>query len=137
METIFESEVIKIERDEEINAILMNWKPAFLKSDLYKEALEQGLAAVHKFKAEKWLANLKDMKIIALADEKWTNEVWFPKAINSSLRWMGIVVSQDVFNKVSVQKIMAQDQVKVLTVDNFLSVEDAHNWLREKHQVAA
>jgi hypothetical protein len=137
MENVFNSEVISIEYDAAINMVVMNWKPVYIKTNLYREALEMGLDIVKERGANKWLANLKQMKLISRADENWTNDIWFPKALKSSIKWMGMVVSEDVFNKSAVKKIMSNDQVKTLIVDYFTSKQDAIDWLNGKNAVAA
>ena len=137
MENVFSSEVISIEYDSTINVVVMNWKPVYIKTNLYREALEMGLEIVKEKGAEKWLANLKHMKLISRADENWTNDIWFPKALKSTLKWMGMVLSDDVFNKVAVKKIMSQDQLNSLIVDHFNCTEDGLDWLKSKKSVAA
>ncbi len=137
MENVFSSELISIEYDAAINMIVMNWKPVYIKTNLYREALEIGLDIVNEKGADKWLANLKDMKLISRADENWTNDIWFPKALKSKIKWMATIMSEDVFNKVAVKKIMSQDQLSSLMVDQFICKEDAIDWLKSKSSVAA
>lgn len=137
MENVFNSELISIEYDATINMVVMTWKPVYIKTNLYREALETGLDIVNEKGADKWLANLKDMKLISRADENWTNDIWFPKALKSSIKWMATILSEDVFNKVAVKKIMSQDQLSSLMVDQFTCKEDAVDWLKSKKSVAA
>ncbi len=137
MENVFSSEVISIEYDAAANMVVMNWKPVYIKTNLYREALEMGLEIVQEKGADKWLANLKEMKLISRADENWTNDIWFPKALKSNMKWMATIMSDDVFNKVAVKKIMSQDQLSSLTVNQFTSIEDAIDWLRNMKSVAA
>ncbi|MCC5929543.1 MAG: hypothetical protein JJU28_09885 [Cyclobacteriaceae bacterium] len=133
----FESTVIVIEHDQELGAVVMNWKPVWLKSELYREALEKGLELVKEKNLQNWIANLKEMKLITLEDEKWTNEVWFPKALKSPIRHMALILSSDVFNKVAVNKIMSEQQVKNITSLNVQSVSEAREWIAEKSRIAA
>ncbi len=137
MENVFSSEVISIEFDATNNIVVMNWKPVYIKTNLYRDALEMGLDIVNEKGADKWLANLKDMKLISRADENWTNDIWFPKALKSNIKWMATIMSEDVFNKVAVKKIMSQDQLSSLMVDQFTCKEDAVDWLKSKNSVAA
>ncbi|MGF1637513.1 MAG: hypothetical protein ACFCUU_10615 [Cyclobacteriaceae bacterium] len=136
MSTYFNSSFITIEHDEEIGAVIMNWKPVWLKPEEYKAALEKGLQLVKEKNLKNWIANLKEMKLITLENEKWTNEVWFPKALKSSIRHMALVLSDDVFNKVAVKKIMSEQQVQSITTQNFSSVSDAKVWIKEKELVS-
>lgn len=137
MENVFSSDLISIEYDAEINVVVMNWKPTYVKTDLYREALNKGLALVQEKGADKWLANLKQMKLISREDENWANDIWFPKALKSSIKWMATVVSDDVFNKIAVQKIMSKDQLTGLNIAKFNSKEDAIEWLKSQKTVTA
>ncbi len=131
MEKIFESNYLTINYNTSLGCIIMDWKPVIMKSEEYREGLEQGLKIVNERNIQFWIANLQDMKIIKLADEKWKNEIWFPRALKATIKKMGIVVSKDVFNKVAVTNIMNQKEVKLSIESKYFStVTDVAAWIK-------
>lgn len=130
MEVYFDSDYLQINYDQELDCVIMNWKPEMLSSEDYRYGLAQGLELVNKKECENWIGNLREMKMITMADEKWTNETWFPQALKTTLRHMAVVVSTDAFNKVAVNNIMGQVKVAHLTTKYFQDVEESREWLK-------
>ncbi len=128
---LFDKEFLLITHEKENRLIQLRWK-RYANSEEFREGLMAGLKYVNDLKIERWLANLKNMSVIKEADRIWTNEEWFPQLYKTNLKKMAIVHSQDVFNNLSVNKIMSEAKAeRFFTVAYFREVDEAHRWLTE------
>jgi hypothetical protein len=128
---LFDKEFLLIIYEKKNSLIHLRWK-RYATSEEFQEGLNAGLHWVLEYKIERWLANLKNMSVIKDSDRNWTNNEWFPQLYKTSLKKMAIVHSQDVFNNLSVSKIMAEARAeRFFTVAYFHDAEEAHQWLLE------
>jgi len=115
---------------DKVPCILMEWKK-FIKGKGYRDGLDKGLELVVEREASLWLADLRKLQVIDIADQDWTNSDWFPRAIAGGITCMAIVVPEDVFAKMSVSSIMKKVEEDGLAVKYFDDKESAQNWLIE------
>ncbi|HTF80658.1 MAG TPA: hypothetical protein VL947_03000, partial [Cytophagales bacterium] len=102
----FESEFVKIELLSDPNAILSTWI-GFVPSAKYREALEMALELAKKHKIDKWISDIKSMKVISVADQEWASTEWFSRALSAGCyRKQAVIMSDDVFGQASAKKII-------------------------------
>ncbi|TGL63296.1 methyl-accepting chemotaxis protein [Leptospira sarikeiensis] len=96
----------------------------------YKEMLNKGLELVKEMNASKWMADTSDMGVTSPEAQTWVNENWFPRAINSSLRKIAIVIPQSVLAELA----MDNSSLKAGNIElrNLPSREEGMKWLIAK-----
>lgn len=128
----YESPVITVEWDEELQAVTMNWND-FARSKQYREGLNQGLKLVREKNARNWLADLRDLGTVTQEDQQWTQEEWHPRAFETTLSSMAIVQPTSVITNLSVDDLV-QEVGSNVTSHMFDNRPDARDWLREQQQ---
>lgn len=126
---IFDQPYLSVFFEEEKSMIHLRWKK-LASPDEYRTGLEFALEMVKTHHIRLWLANLREMSVIREAERNWTNETWFPKLTQTSLKKLAIINSMDYFNQSSVSKIMNRAQ-PILSFETryFNDLDEARNWL--------
>ena len=125
----FESKHIQVVFDEDAQTGIGNWN-GFVSGDEYKQGLNKGIELIKEKKLYKWIGNLSHMEAITEDDQTWANEVWFPNALNAGLKRLGVVVSKDVFNQMSVEEMLNKVESIDLQTQYFDSLENAIVWMK-------
>lgn len=103
----------------------------FARSDEYHDYLATTLELHQKHEIHYWLSDQRGQKVIKPSDRDYITSVFMPKFITiSHLRKVAIVLSHDLFARLSVDKIMqvAAGMVKFDTM-YFNNVHEAAAWL--------
>ena len=117
--------------------IHLEWK-GHARSEEYRRGLDLGLGFVMTHDVRYWLADLRTMGAILQPDEKWANEVWFPKLFHTGLEKMAILRSSDYFNQTSVQRsFTAMNGKLTFKVAWFPTTGEAMDWLYTQEAVSA
>ncbi len=124
------TEIYNIYFDEEINSVVMEWN-GYATSKQFKQGTELMLNMLIKNNCSKVLADIKDMKIIAMEDQQWLNEEFLPRATTFGFKAIAIVKPHYYFNKVAVETISYKVDKEKLTINFFDNSEEAREWLRK------
>lgn len=116
--------------DETFKGVFMGWKGGFVKGDLLKKGLDEGLAFLNQKKTTKWLADTKELGVFTNETQKWINEDWFPRFLSSSARFMAVVVPADALAQMSVNSVMKTADGSSLSVRYFSDAAQASAWLK-------
>jgi len=127
----YDTEYLKIEYLEDLHAGIGNWF-GFVEDENYKAGLNKMIDFYKEKKVNKWIANLTKMEAISPELQDWANNDWFPRAIEAGVKYMAIVVSEDVFNQLAVENIMTQ-VTDVITTHYFSSVDEAKEWMKKQN----
>lgn len=129
MTTALETEFVTATIDPAIRLIQLRWK-GFAPTPEFRRTLDEALQSVLEHKLLYWLADLRGMSAILRRDEQWSSTDWFPRAAASGLKKMAIVTSTDLFNQMSVERIM-DDAAGVITFQTayFDDADVARAWL--------
>ena len=122
------TEIYNIYFDEEINSVVMEWN-GYATSKQFKQGTELMLNMLIKNNCSKVLAEIKDMKIIAMEDQQWLNEEFLPRATTFGFKAIAIVKPHYYFNKVAVETISYKADKEKLTINFFDNSEEAREWL--------
>lgn len=122
------TEIYNIYFDEEINSVVMEWN-GYATSKQFKQGTELMLNMLIKNNCSKVLADIKDMKIIAMEDQQWLNEEFLPRATTFGFKAIAIVKPHYYFNKVAVETISYKVDKEKLTINFFDNSEEAREWL--------
>jgi hypothetical protein len=117
--------------DDSLDAVVMEWHE-FAEGEPYREGLEAGLELVQEKRAANWLADLREMGTVAEDDQEWSNEEWFPRALDSSLSNMAIVQPESVVADMSVENIMQEVGDGALKTRYFDDRTQATSWVEEQ-----
>jgi len=105
----------------------MEWL-MFVSGDDFRNALDQGLALLVAKSTPFWLADLRHLGVVTDADQTWSNEVWFPRALQTTLTHMAIVMPEKVIARWSVDRIMQRVEGTQLVIHYFDNVDAAYRW---------
>lgn len=122
---------LTITYDADTASVIMQWK-SFATSEEFRHGLNQGLQLIKEKNASNWLADLRKMEAIDPEDEQWSNEDWFPRALQAGISRMAIVPSEDIFNSIAVENIMNAVTGTDLVTHYFKTPEEAKGWLKEQ-----
>jgi hypothetical protein len=106
----------------------MEWN-GYATSKEFKQGTELMLNMLIKNNCSKVLADIKDMKIIAMEDQQWLNEEFLPRATTFGFKAIAIVKPLYYFNKVAVETISYKVDKEKLTMNFFDNTEEAREWL--------
>jgi hypothetical protein len=126
MET--KTDIYNIYFDQGIDSVVMEWN-GYATSKQFKEGTELMLNTLIKNNCSKVLADIKDMKIIAMEDQQWLNEEFLPRATKFGFKAIAIIKPNYYFNKVAVESISYKVDKDKLTINFFDNKEEARDWL--------
>jgi hypothetical protein len=132
----FDESYLSISYDADAACVIMQWK-SFATSEEFRHGLNEGLKLIQEKNASNWLADLRKMEAIDPEDEQWSNEDWFPRALQGGINRMAIVPSEDIFNSISVENIMNAVTGTDLVTHYFKDPAEAKSWLKEQQAVLA
>ncbi|RNI23590.1 hypothetical protein EFB08_18855 [Rufibacter latericius] len=115
--------------DEDRSTAYAVWN-GFLSSHEFQEAVLACIGLIEENGITRWLADNPKMKAIRQADQAWFVEVIMPRLLQSSLRRMATLVSEDLFNKMAVeQMIQRAGNLHHLAMCDFKDEGEAMLWL--------
>lgn len=124
----FDAPYVVIDWDEQIGCSVAHWR-GFAQSADYRQGLDKVLELLQAHKATKALADLRDQKPATEADQQWTNENWFPRAIAIGLNRMAVVIPKSQLANMALTKIMSNVNDQEFNTAYFDDVEEAKKWL--------
>lgn len=122
------TEIYNIYFDKELNCVVMEWD-GYATSKQFKQGTELMLNILIKNNCSKVLADIKDMKIIAMEDQQWLNEEFLPRATKFGFKAIAIIKPKYYFNKVAVETISYKADKDKLTINFFDNRDEAKEWL--------
>ena len=83
--------------------------------------------------SNKQLNNIHSMKVLSQEIQTWINDIWFPKAKQTGLKFLAFVVPVDVFGKLSMDAAnkQAMDTFNI-EIQYFDNEANAKAWLKSK-----
>ncbi|TAG03491.1 MAG: hypothetical protein EAZ44_05905 [Cytophagia bacterium] len=104
MQSILETERFSIYYNTETRVLRLDWD-GFFRSEEYRKHLDYALEVFKKYRLKKWVNNMKNMSVISLQDQEWTNNDWLGRVLEAGILQMVNVTSDDVFHQVSMRNI--------------------------------
>ncbi|GGK83100.1 hypothetical protein ACD591_14285 [Rufibacter glacialis] len=102
----------------------------FLSSQVFRESALKCLELLEEKGIERWLADNRKMKAIRQADQHWFVENIMPRILQSNLRRMATLVSDDLFNKMAVEQMLKRaGHPDHLLLRDFQDEAEAVSWL--------
>jgi hypothetical protein len=122
------TDIYNIYFDKDLNSVVMEWD-GYATSKQFKQGTELMLNTLIQNKSSKVLADIKNMKIIAMEDQQWLNEEFLPRATTFGFKAIAIVKPNYYFNQVAVESISYKVDKDKLTINFFDNIEQAKAWL--------
>jgi hypothetical protein len=111
--------------------VVMEWD-GYATTVQFKEGTEKMLEVLVANKAGKVLADIKDMDIIGMEDQRWIESVFLPRAIEQGFKAIALIKPTSYFNRVAVESISYKVANEKLQIGIFDNIEEAKVWLAGK-----
>lgn len=119
----------KIYFSKELNAVVCDFN-GFLNIEKFIEFGLETNKLLIEHSAQKQLNNVQNMKVLTKDAQVWIDEVWYPKAQASGLKYFAFVVPNDMFGKVSMDAVNKNIKEKYgINIEYFADIEKAKQWL--------
>ena len=126
METV--NKVYDVYPDVTSGMIVMDWE-GYATSAQFREGTETMLNLLIEQKVHKVLANIRNMVLIGMEDQKWMETNFLPRAIRFGFKACAIVKPTNYFNRVAVETISFRAEKEKLQIQFFDTYEEAKEWL--------
>jgi hypothetical protein len=126
---IFKDTCAEIYHIEEGNVVYLIMK-GLTKNQCYQANAERALSALVRFKSSKMLMDFRELIMMSLEDQRWTEEVWQPQAAKAGLQYIATLMPDNLFAALTINKVM--DSVRCnASFDNesFVDESEAYEWL--------
>lgn len=124
----YDKKYCKIYYYQELNCVCLQWQ-GFAQVEEFQEACDFSLDLLIKYNASKMIADNTNAKVVSPENQEWLTQTWFPKAYTKGYRTSAVIVSKDLFNEITVKKIVNQMDAGKFEVQFFKNMEDAKSWL--------
>lgn len=114
--------------DEVTECVHVEWK-GFVHGEMLKTVLNTELDLFKTKDTDRWLADMRHIKVFDEEDSRWVNEVWFPRAIEAGVRRMALPVPESVLAQMSLKRLMQRVKEVYLEKAYFRTLEEAKAWL--------
>jgi hypothetical protein len=116
--------------------VVLEWF-AYANPAEYRQMLEDALRIARELGCERWVAHNQQLKVIAPASQRFTTEDWWPRFATLPLKRLGIVVTQDDFGRISLDRIIARaTPASPFDIRYFPTFEEALSWVHDDTQDA-
>jgi len=122
------TDIYNIYFDKDLDAVIMKWN-GYATSDQFREGTELMLNVLIQNNGSKVLADIRDMVLIGMDDQKWMESNFLPRAIKFGFKEIAIIKPTSYFNKVAVETISYKVDKEHLIINFFDSLEDGRKWL--------
>ena len=131
LEKLFSSKECDIYYNLEIHLIHSRWKGIYVEGARLQEIFNMLIIMLELKKTDMIVADAREMLIITAADQEWTINDWYPRAVKAGFRYQGLILSKNTFNELSVKKISNQYNDVLITTHYFDSPSEALHWARD------
>jgi hypothetical protein len=114
--------------DEATQCVHVEWK-GFVHGEMIKTVLNTALELFETKDTDRWLADMRRIKVFDEEDSRWVNDVWFPRAIEAGVRRMALSVPDSVLAQMSLKRLMKRVDEGELETAYFRTLEEAKAWL--------
>lgn len=105
LKVYYENEHIRLRNDEDLQLGVGEWK-GFASSSEFRATAQIALDFINRHGITSWLSDRRKMKAIRQQDQQWTVEEYIPKLLESPLRRVATIVSEDMFNNMAIEQIL-------------------------------
>jgi len=125
----YEDKVVRISVEDKLKCVILTWLEVPTSAE-FRDSLTTGLEVVKHFRLSRWIGDVRNLGAIEETDQHWSTNIWFPLALNAGINKMAIILSDDLFNQLSVEEIMHRVSSPHLVSHYFSDQEEALSWIR-------
>jgi len=123
------ADIYNIYFDKDLDAVVMEWN-GYATSTQFREGTELMLNVLIQNNCSKVLADIRDMVLIGMDDQKWLESGFLPRAIKFGFKKIAIIKPTAYFNKVAVETVSYKIDKEKLMINFFDSPEEGRAWLK-------
>lgn len=135
MQTLLETDIVKVEFDEEKSIFRHTWndKTADMSDKKYREQVLQVNGEVEKLEEVKFhLVNTAEFAFrIAPETQEWVAQTVFPPVAAKQGKKVAFIVSSDFFAQVSIEQFTDENPIDIFETKYFDNEEEALKWFEE------
>jgi hypothetical protein len=126
----FEDDYATVRWDASSKSVVLAWHK-FAPSEKFRLVMDKLIEALSHYRAGRILADTRNQGVIAIVDQNWTNQDWYPRAVKVGYYKIGIVLPKSIIAQMSIDRIMKGTAHPELTENYFETLEEARTWLAE------
>jgi len=101
--------------------------------ELMQELLDRGLDLMQAKGSSRWLGDTRESPVITPETQRWTNAVWWPRALDSGFRWLALIVPRSTLAQMAIEQSTRWSQQDGRSeLRYFETREAAKEWLASK-----
>jgi len=104
----------------------------FLTTAQFIVIAEEAHTLRQKHNSCKQLNNIEDMKVLTQEIQTWLKETWFPKALQTGLKYFAFVIPKNVLGMMSMKNANNQSEETGIDIKYFDNEIEAKKWLKSK-----
>lgn len=101
----------------------------FIAGQAFRDVLTRGADVLEKYKATKWLSDDRNNSALPKDDEKWGNEVWFPRVLKAGWKHWAIVQPAKAVGQLNMKRFQENFVALGVNAHMFSDVDEAMKWL--------
>ncbi len=125
---VMDKNFVKIFYEAENSTIVAKWM-GYLKKDMVKEGMDEIIKYAEENGIKRHLSNQLELKILSSEVQQYLVEEVFPAVSKAGISKIAVLVSDDVFAHVTVDKVNNEMTVGDLTIQTFSSSGACAKWL--------
>jgi hypothetical protein len=102
---VHETEFARVQVGRPTRLLVLEWF-AYANAEQYRQMLEDALRIGQELGCERWIGHNQRLKVIAPASQRFTAEEWWPRFATLPLKRLAIVVTEDDFGRISLERII-------------------------------
>ena len=118
----------KIYHYSDINTVHLDWNKHATREQ-FIEACDFALTVMVEKGAKKMIADNSKVSVVAMENQNWLTENWFPRALEKGFQYSAVIFSNDAFVKFAVKRIENNINDKLFVVHYFEALQPAKDWL--------
>jgi hypothetical protein len=114
----------------ESNVVHLDWNKRSTR-DQFIEACDFSLNVMQETNAKKMIADNSKVSVVAVENQNWLTEKWFPRALKIGFQYSAVIVSNDAFVKFAVKRIENNINNNLFIIQYFNDLSLAKEWLAQ------
>ena len=134
---VHETEYARVHVAPPTRLLVLEWF-AYANQTQFRQMLEDALRIARELRCERWVAHNQRLRVIAPASQRFTTEDWWPRFATLPLRRLGIVVTEDDFGRISLERIIERaTPLSPFDIRYFPTFDEALVWVHDDARDAA
>lgn len=124
-----EKPYVTIHWDDTVKCVHLEWR-GFVQGDEFRNVMNESLKFIEQKKAQRWLADLRQLRVTSVSDQDWMVKEWLPRCIKSGIKKTAIIVPQFALGKMAVDRVQKQSKPMEMETAYFDNLEEAQRWFQ-------